>query len=67
MNTIEGDTWHATLTDEEYAAWDIYADAHPLLLGEMGTEAVLQMFLGHFRRGINLNTPVKRSTELEAA
>lgn len=55
---IQGQTFEARLTQEEYREWVKYDDKHPHLEG-ISYEAVLNMFLSHFRRGINLNLPLK--------
>lgn len=55
--TIEGETWHATLTPEEFAAWNIYADRHEWLLN-WSYEATLTMFWTNFRMGKNPNLPL---------
>ena len=55
MKTIIGETWSLTLTDNEYSAWDIYADSHSWLFNGISYEPILVMFLSHFRHGINLN------------
>lgn len=55
--TIEGDTWRFSLTQEEYHEWVKYDESHPWL-ARLPYQAVLRMFLNHFRRGINLNVPV---------
>jgi hypothetical protein len=57
--TIEGETWHASLTTSEYGQWDIYATAHPFLLGQ-SYGRTLEMFLAHLRRGVNLNLPIPK-------
>lgn len=56
--TIEGETWYARLTPEEYDQWCIYADHHGWLLSAC-YDRTLSMFLAHLRRGINLNDPLK--------
>lgn len=60
VKTLEGTFVRETLTREEYQEWDKYADSHGRLLGSIGYEATLRVFLGHFRRGTNLNIPVKK-------
>jgi hypothetical protein len=59
--TIEGETWRCVLTRYEYAQWVKYDQSHPWLAG-LPYEPVLRMFLAHFRRGVNLNAPVTRSS-----
>lgn len=49
MKTIEGETWHAVLTDEEYEAWVKYDESHPWLANSMPYEAILRMFLTNYR------------------
>lgn len=56
---IQGEEWSAKLTPEEYKAWIIYDESHPWLANSMSYESILAMFLSHFRRGINLNLPLK--------
>lgn len=48
-----------TLTESEFTAWDIYAESHPHLVNNGGYRLTLEMFLAHFRRGINLNDPLR--------
>lgn len=58
MKTILGDYWKKDLTDEEYDEWIKYDSTHLHLTSGKNSlpyEMVLNMFLSHFRRGINLN------------
>lgn len=55
---IEGETWVAYLTPEEYQEWIKYDNAHPQL-SPLPVQSILEMFLNHFRRGVNLNQPLK--------
>lgn len=56
--TIIGEGWERQLTKDEYDAWATYDNNHPVLAGSMPMEPILDMFLSHFRRGINLNLPL---------
>ena len=55
--TIEGETWHATLTPDEFAEWERYANTHEWLLN-WSYAATLTMFLFNFRRLRNPNLPL---------
>ena len=63
--TIEGEFWSCQMTPEEFAAWDIYA-TNTWLLSMMDYEPVLNMFLSHFRRGINLNNYYEKAKKQTA-
>jgi hypothetical protein len=58
MVTLSGETWSVEMTDEEWQEYDKYANAHPWLISGIGDGAIANMFLSHFRRGINLNKKV---------
>lgn len=46
------------MTDDEFDAWCIYDKNHDQLTRTThGYESTLNMFLSHYRRGINLNEP----------
>jgi hypothetical protein len=55
---IETETRFFAVTPQEYAEWVKYDEAHPHLT-RLPFEGVFTMFLNHFRRGINLNEPLK--------
>ncbi len=57
MKTIIGESWQMEMTDEEYDEWWKYDDAHPHLKS-IPMEAILRMFISHYRRGENLNIPI---------
>ncbi len=59
--TIEGETWRYTLTQEEYAAWDKYANSHPWLFAHGSYEGIIRMFLAHLRIGCDLNAVYERN------
>lgn len=61
---ISGETWKSTLTPEEFSEWDKYSESHARIVGAVGYGVTLTMFLSHYRRGINLNIPVKQSHEI---
>lgn len=55
---IQGETWICRLTPEEYAAWVKYDESHPWLAAALPMRAILDMFLSHYRRGVDLNKPL---------
>ena len=60
---IEGEFWTCEISEWEYKEWNKYADSHKYLLTTNYWGAywgVLEMFLNHLRRGINLNTKSHR-------
>jgi hypothetical protein len=60
--TLEGAMWKCQLSRAEWDAWDVYADNHEHLV-VTSYKATLDMFLNHFRRGIDLNVPVAKSID----
>jgi hypothetical protein len=52
--------WYGRMTLAEFDAWTVYAERHPWLLTGLPYQAVCDMFLSHYRRGIDLNAPLSK-------
>ena len=52
-------SWSIEMTPKEYSELDKYIESHPWLIN-IGFEAIAKMFLGHYRRRINLNKITKK-------